>query len=76
MTEVYVSRLFHYSTKIITIDVSSFEKRLCLFDEEPDLINLIIQSDKTSFKLNVHINRYNSVYRVTENPSIRWEQTM
>lgn len=33
-------------------------------------------SDEVIFRLNGHINHYNSIYWATENPSVTWEQTM
>ena len=52
------------------------ETFLSLLQNEPDLIHPVIWSDEAILKLNWQINRHNSTYWETENPSVTWEHTM
>lgn len=52
------------------------ETFLTLLQSDPDLIHRVIWSDEAIFKLDGNINRHNSTYWATQNPNIKWEQSM
>jgi hypothetical protein len=49
---------------------------LNLFADDSSLIDRIIWTDESIFKLNGHVNRHNCVYYATENPHIVISQEM
>ena len=73
----YIPRLVH------ELNEDDFDRRIeycetfvSLMEDEPDLIHRVIWSDEAVFKLNGHINRHNSVYWATQNPTVTIDQTM
>lgn len=73
----YVPRLIH------ELNEDDFDRRieycdilLSLLKDDADLIYHVIWSDEAVFKLNGHVNRYNSVYWATQNPNVTIDQTI
>jgi transposase len=64
-------------TQVVDLSEDDFDRReqfcemlLARFDENPHLVDKIIWSDESLFKLNGVINRHNSCYWATSNPNI------